>query len=121
MADFLNILFALASISLGCFGWLRPVFTMTALDLAQIGDSTMGHSEVRASVGCLFVGLGLGALALGGPAAYAMIGFTWAGAAVGRATSLVLDGQSRKKWVYFWVEAVVAVLALAINLPALLA
>lgn len=117
--DILNLIAAALSIGLGCFGWLAPAYTMSALDLTATNDSTMGASEVRASVGCLFVGLGLGALIIGTPAAYAMIGFAWGGAAIGRGTSLWRDGTSRKKWVYFWVEAVVAIMALAVNLPRL--
>lgn len=116
--DILNTIFALASIGLGLFGWLAPAYTMAALDLHK-GDSNMGPSEVRASAGALFVGLGIGALVLGGPVAYAMVGFAWAGAAIGRATSLWLDGTSRQKWTFFGVEAAVAIGALVINLPAL--
>ena len=113
--DIINFLFAGISIVLGCFGWLAPRYTMGALDL-QVGISTMGTSEVRASVGALFVGMGIGAIILGAPAAYAMLGFCWCGAALGRATSLVLDGQSQKKWVYFVVEAAVGVPAVILNL-----
>ncbi|WP_342075640.1 DUF4345 family protein [Yoonia sp. SS1-5] len=113
--DILNIIFALTSIALGCFGWLAPKYTMSALDLDP-GRSHMGPSEIRASVGCLFVGMGIGALILGGPTAYAMLGFCWCGAALGRLTSLLLDGRSRKKWVYFWVEAGVGVPAIVLNL-----
>ena len=113
--DILNLIFAALSIGLGCFGWLAPAYTMGALDLHR-GDTSMGPSEIRASAGALFVGLGVGALIIGTPVAFAMIGFAWGGAAVGRATSLILDGQSRKKWVYFWVEAVVAIGALWVNL-----
>jgi len=113
--DILNILFALTSIALGCFGWLAPKYTMGALNLTGHTD-TMGMSEIRASVGCLFVGMGLGALLLGVPAAYAMLGFCWCGAALGRLTSCLRDGASRKKWVYFAVEAVVGVPAVLLNL-----
>ena len=48
--DILNILFALTSIALGCFGWLAPRYTMSALNLEGHTD-TMGMSEIRASVG----------------------------------------------------------------------
>lgn len=113
--DYLNIAFALISIALGCFGWLAPRFTMSALDLDP-GTSHMGPSEIRASVGCLFVGMGIGALFLGTPQAYVMLGFCWLGAAIGRLTSLLLDGQSQKKWVYFIVEAGVALPALFLNI-----
>jgi hypothetical protein len=113
--DILNIIFALLSIGLGCFGWLAPRYTMGALDLKG-GDTTMGMSEVRASAGALFVGMGIGAIWLGTPEAYLMLGFCWAGAAMGRLTSLVMDGATRQKWTYFAVEAVVGVAAIVLNL-----
>ena len=113
--DILNIIFALLSIGLGCFGWLAPKYTMGALNLDGHTD-TMGMSEMRASVGCLFVGMGIGALLIGTPTAYLMLGCCWTGAAAGRLTSCVMDGASRKKWVYFWVEAAVGVPAIIINL-----
>jgi len=118
MSEILNVVFALTSIGLGCFGWLAPRYTMGALDMAD-GGSTMAMSEVRASAGALFFGMGIGALILGGPVAYAMLGFCWIGAAIGRLTSVVMDGRSKKKWVYFWVESVVGVAALVVNANAL--
>ena len=39
--DILNIFFALLSIGLGCFGWLAPRYTLSALDLTM-GATTMG-------------------------------------------------------------------------------
>ncbi|RYH03296.1 DUF4345 domain-containing protein [Salipiger sp. IMCC34102] len=114
--DLINILLALLSIGFGALGWLAPRYTMDKLDLATKNDSTMGVSEVRAASGALFVGLGLGALLTGLPGAYAAIGFAWGGGAVGRLTSIVLDGSSRSKWIFFAVEAVVGLLAIAINL-----
>lgn len=113
--DLLNPLLASVSIILGLIGWLAPRYTMEVVDLHP-GDSPMGFGEVRAASGALFVGLGLGALFLGTPLAYAMIGFAWGGAAIGRLTSLVLDGQTPKKWGFFACEVVVAVLALGLNL-----
>lgn len=110
--DILNILLAIASIAIGAISWLAPRYAMGALDLRG-GATTMGMSEVRASAGALFVGMGAGALILGTPGAYAMLGFCWAGAAVGRATSLAFDGAFRQKWVFFGVEAGVALIALA--------
>jgi hypothetical protein len=114
--DVINVIFALASIALGLFGWLAPRYTLETLDL-QAGPSGMGQGEIRASAGALFIGMGVGALIIGGPAAYAMLGFCWLGAAVGRGTSLALDGTSRKKWTFFAVEIIVALGALFINLP----
>lgn len=112
--DILNIIFALLSIGLGAFGWLAPRYTMGALDLKG-GTTTMGMSEVRASAGALFVGMGAGALWLGTPEAYVMLGFCWTGAAMGRLTSVILDGATRQKWTYFAVEAVVGAAAIAVN------
>lgn len=116
--DVINIIFALASIGLGCFGWLAPHYTLSTLDLDP-GNSSMGPSEIRASAGALFVGMGVGALVLGSPFAYLMLGCCWAGAATGRLTSLILDGQSRKKWIFFLVEAGVGLPAIALNYAAL--
>lgn len=113
--DILNYIFAALSIGLGCFGWLAPKYTMGALDLRP-GETSMGASEIRASAGCLFVGLGIGALIINTPTAFAILGFAWLGAAIGRLTSLILDGQSQKKWVYFAVEAAVAIPAVWLNL-----
>ncbi len=113
--DIINIIFALLSIGLGCFGWLAPRYTLGALDLTM-DETTMGMSEIRASAGCLFVGMGIGALILGTPAAYVMLGFCWMGAAAGRLTSLILDGQSQKKWIYFLVEFAVALPAIWLNI-----
>jgi len=53
---------------------------------------------------------------LGTPEAYVMLGFCWCGAAMGRLTSLILDGTSQKKWVYFIVEAGVGIPAILLNL-----
>ena len=113
--DILNTLFALASIGLGLFGWLAPKYTLGALNLYAHTD-TMGMSEIRASAGCLFVGMGIGALIIGTPAAFAMLGFCWCGAATGRLTSCPIDGASQKKWVFFAVEAGVGLPALFLNL-----
>lgn len=113
--DLLNILFAIASIGLGVFGWLLPRYTLETLNLTAHSD-TMGLSEMRASAGALFVGMGVGALYFGTPEAYAMLGFCWIGATIGRATSLALDGVTKKKLGFFAVEAVVGIAALAINL-----
>jgi len=113
--DILNYIFAALSIGLGCFGWLAPKYTMGALDMTP-GETSMGASEIRASVGCLFVGLGVGVLIIGTPTAYAMLGFAWTGAAIGRLTSIVIDGANTKKWIYFGVEAIVGIPAILLNL-----
>ncbi len=117
MTDLLNIALALLSVGLGAIGWLAPRYTMDLLEIAPNG-STMGVSEIRAASGALFIGLGLGAIFLATPLAYAMVGFAWAGAAIGRLTSLLADGASRQKITFFAVEVAVAAALLGLNLPA---
>ena len=83
MVDIINTLCALLTIGFGLFGFVAPRYTASALDLEPT-KSTMGLSEMRASVGGLFVVAGLGALWLDDPVGYAMIGFAFVGAATGR-------------------------------------
>lgn len=116
MIDIVNVLLALTSVGLGAIGWLMPRYTMDLLDIEPT-RSTMGVSEIRAASGALFVGLGLGAIVLNTPLAFAMVGFAWGGAAIGRLTSIIADGDaSRQKITFFVIEAAVAGTLLAINL-----
>lgn len=115
MIDILNIAAALLTIGFGLFGFLAPRYTASALDLAPT-DSTMGLSEMRASVGGLFVVAGAAALWLGSSTAYAMIGFAFAGAALGRILSMIFDKPPVKKVLVFGgIEAALAIWLLAAN------
>ena len=111
----LDLLLAIATIGFGAAGWLAPGWTMEKVDLSDTG-STMGLSEVRAASGALFVVAGLAAILIGSPTAYAMLGFVWLGGALGRATSLLLDGRTTRKWGFFGTEAVFAALLILPNL-----
>lgn len=116
MIDTLNIIAALLTIAFGLFGFLAPAYTASALDLAPT-TSTMGYSEMRASVGGLFVAAGVAAIWIGSPIAYAMIGFAFAGAASGRVVSLVLDNPPVMKVLVFGgIEAALAFWLIAANL-----
>ncbi|CTQ50833.1 DUF4345 family protein [Jannaschia donghaensis] len=115
MIDIINILMALATIAFGAAGWLAPDWTMKKVSLADTG-TTMGKSEVRAASGALFVVAGLGAILLGGPIAYVMLGCIWLGGALGRATSLVLDGTTTRKWGFFGTEIVFGILLIWMNM-----
>ncbi|MHA6261745.1 DUF4345 family protein [Arenibacterium sp. CAU 1754] len=117
MIDTLNLIAALLTIGFGLFGFLAPRFTASALDL-QTTASTMGLSEMRASVGGLFVVAGAAVLWLDQPIAYAMLGFVYAGAALGRLVSLVLDAPPLAKVLVFGgIEAALAVWLILANLP----
>ncbi len=116
MTDILNIAAALLTILFGCFGFLAPRYTASALNLAPT-TSTMGLSEMRASVGGLFVVSGAAALWLNEPLGFAMLGFCFAGAALGRGVSLFLDNPPVAKVLVFGgIEAVLAVWFLFGNL-----
>ncbi|MEM6565444.1 MAG: DUF4345 family protein [Pseudomonadota bacterium] len=116
MVDILNILCALLTVGFGLFGFLAPRYTADALDLSPTA-STMGLSEMRASVGGLFVFAGLAAIWLDAPLGYAMIGFAFAGAATGRLLSLIFDKPPVKKLLVFGaIEAALAIWFVAANL-----
>ncbi|QJF51071.1 DUF4345 family protein [Roseobacter ponti] len=116
MIDIVNIIAGLLTIGFGLFGFIAPRYTAGALDLAPT-DTTMGLSEMRASVGGLFVAAGLAALWLDAPLAWAMIGFAFAGAAVGRVVSLIFDKPPlRKVLIFGGIEAALAIWFLAANL-----
>lgn len=114
--DFLNPVLAVLAIAMGAFGFLAPRFTASALDLTP-GRTTMGLSEMRASVGGLFVITGLSCLILGDPLAFAMLGIAFLGAATGRLLSCLLDRPAaRRAWIFFSVEALMAVALIPANL-----
>lgn len=116
MIDILNIVAALLTIGFGLFGFLAPRYTASALDLAPTA-STMGLSEMRASVGGLFVAAGGAAIWLDQPLGYAMIGFAFLGAATGRILSLIFDKPPVIKVLVFGgIEAALALWFLAANL-----
>lgn len=116
MTDILNLIGAILTIGFGLFGFLAPRYTAAVLDLEPT-TSTMGLSELRASVGGLFVMAGLAAIWLGDPLAYAMIGFAFAGAALGRLLSLIFDKPPVIKVLIFGgIEAALAAWFLIANL-----
>lgn len=117
MIDLLNVVVCLLTIGFGLFGFVAPRFTAGVLDL-ETTNSTMGLSEMRASVGGLFVIAGLAAIWLNAPSAYVMLGFAYAGAALGRVVSIALDRPPfAKTAIYGGIEAVLAAWLIFANLP----
>ncbi|MEO0730400.1 MAG: DUF4345 family protein [Pseudomonadota bacterium] len=113
--DMLNVIGALATIAFGAIGWLAPRFTMAKLDLATDG-SALGLSEIRAANGALFVGLAVAAISIGQPLAYVMLGFMYAGAAIGRLTSIVFDGSGQMtSWSFLAAEVALATWFISAN------
>lgn len=116
MVSVLNITAAVLTIGFGLFGFLAPAYTANALDLAPT-NSTMGLSEMRASVGGLFVVTGIAVLWLNAPMAYTMLGVVYAGAALGRFLSVILDNPPLVKALTFGgIEAVLALWLIVANL-----
>jgi hypothetical protein len=115
MIDILNIFVAILTIAFGAFGFVAPRYTLLALDL-NTTSSTMGLSEMRASVGGLFVALGIAALILGNPVIYFTIGIAFVGAAMGRIVSLIFDAPPvRKVLIFGGIEAAMAIWLIAAN------
>jgi len=106
--DIINMAVGLTTVMLGLTGWLAPRWTMQFLDM-RAGPSNMAYTEVSAVSGCLFVGLGLGAMVLNEPLAWVVLGLAYSGAAVGRLTSILRDNAAtRQSWTFFGCEAVLA-------------
>ncbi|MGB0439810.1 MAG: DUF4345 family protein, partial [Paracoccaceae bacterium] len=100
----------------GLFGLIAPRYTAAALDLEPAG-TTMGLSEMRASAGGLFVALGAFCMLSGADWAFAALGIAYAGSAVGRVTSIVLDQPPMPKaFVWFLFELLPAVWLISVNL-----
>ncbi|MGB1235396.1 MAG: DUF4345 family protein [Planktomarina sp.] len=118
MVELLNWAAALTTIAFGAFGFLAPRYTLTALDLVTT-NTTMGLSEMRASVGGLFVALGVAALIINAPWVYVAIGIAYTGAAIGRIVSLIFDAPPTKKlFVFGGIEAGLALWLIAANASA---
>jgi hypothetical protein len=108
LVDMINLAVGLLTIGLGLLGWLAPRWTMQQLDMVA-GPTNMAYTEISAVSGCLFVGLGLGAIYLNEPLGWVVVGIAYAGAAVGRVTAIFRDNAaSRQAWTFFASEAALA-------------
>ena len=111
----INPIAALLTSAFGAFVFLAPRFTLGALDLATT-KSTMGLSEMRASVGGLFVIFGTYALLFPSREAFYFLGIVYAGAGVGRVLSLILDNPPAAKVAVFGgIELGLAALLIYLN------
>lgn len=100
---------ALACLSLGVMGLLAPMQAARLVGLAPVGR--LGVSELRATYGGLFIGMGLACLVLDSPPAYGVAAAAWLGAAAGRGLSIVIDRNlSRMNIGGVLVEATIGVL-----------
>jgi hypothetical protein len=89
MIDFLPIAGSVVTLALGLLGLLAP--GRTAALVGVTADSALARSEVRATYGGVFVGLGTACLALRTPEAFAVAGAAWLFAALARVASLAVE------------------------------
>jgi hypothetical protein len=86
---------AVLSIALGLFGLIFPSSAAKLVAVQPLGR--LGTSEIRATYGGLFIGLGAACLYLQHPIAYFVGGAAWLGAAVGRLISVLIDSSYSSK------------------------
>lgn len=116
MIESLNTIAMLVTIGFGMIGWLAPRYTMAKLRLSLQGG-TIGLSEIRAANGALFVAMPTAALVFGEPLGFAMVGFAYAGAALGRLTSIVLDDSGAFiTWSFFAAELLLSAYLIGANI-----
>jgi hypothetical protein len=89
MIEFLPVIGAALTLGLGILGLTAP--TMTAELVGLVAESKLGRSEMRATFGGLFVGLGGACVWLQSPDAYVVVGLGWGAAAVARVVAIIVQ------------------------------
>jgi hypothetical protein len=85
----INIIGAIATISMGCLGLFAPHAASRFTGLTA--SNKTAFAEFRATFGGMFLVMGLIPLITNEPLAYFMAGLIWLGAAAGRVVSIILD------------------------------
>jgi hypothetical protein len=80
---------ALITLALGVMGLISPASAAAFTSMEPRG--AMGISEIRATYGGLFIGLGAIALLQQSPLVFTAVGVAWVGAALGRLVSVLVD------------------------------
>jgi len=100
---------AVLSIVAGCLGLIWPKQVSRTIGLQIPGR--LGTSEVRATYGGLFMGIGLAVVVLASSDAALVLGAAWAGAFVARSLSFFIDrSRSKENIAGLVVEGVMALL-----------
>lgn len=95
LGSWLAIAGASVTTGLGLMGLLAP--DAAAKFTSVRPEGLIGRSEIRATYGGLFTALGVTCLAMPSPAAHAVAGTAWMGAAAGRMLSVVVDRSRSAK------------------------
>ena len=110
--EWLPVVGAVLSLGLGLYGLFVPMGALRLVGLALDPARPEGISEVRATYGGVFAGFSAAALVLQSPEAFAVLAAGWAGAAVARTASVLVDGAPlRANLAGIVVEAGIAGLA----------
>jgi hypothetical protein len=109
--EMLNVAGAIITVLMGCLGLFFPERAAAFTGLKAV--TTPGRSEFRSTFGGLFLFAGIAPLILTMPAAFLVLGLSWAGAAAGRVVSILADhANSPKNWIAVAFEAGIATLLL---------
>jgi hypothetical protein len=112
LIDILPNLAAVLTLGLGIAALAFPIFIAEQLGIEA--KASLGRSEVRATHGGLFIGLGAVCLWLQSPEAFLVAGVAWAAAACGRVVSMLIERELKgKNLVGIFVEGGIGGLFLA--------
>lgn len=95
MSNALPVAASAVTLALGLLGLLAPARAAALVGIRA--DDALGRSEVRATYGGVFLGLGIACLALQRPDAYAVAGAAWLFAALARVASLAVERDASGK------------------------
>ena len=93
--DLIPLIGAVLTFCLGVLGLVAPGKVATLVGIAPEGK--LGVSEIRATYGGFFVGLGVGCLWVQKPEVYFVVGLAWLLAAASRIISFALDRSFSSK------------------------
>jgi Domain of unknown function (DUF4345) len=91
----MNFIGAILITVLGIVGFLKPLMVAKLVGLTP--SEPHGISEIRATLGGFFIGLGGFAVYSQNTVIYGAIGMGWLGAAIARVFSLVIDRKINKE------------------------
>ncbi len=115
MGEIFAYIGAILTIGLGIMGLFRPDLAAGMVGIHAV--SGLGRSEVRATYGGLFIGLGSSCLWLQSTEAFLVAGIAWSVAAVARTIAIVIEREaSAKNFGGVGIEGGIGALLLAVLL-----
>jgi len=112
MNEYLPIIASLFTITLGVLGLFFPYKIANMVGIKE--KSEIGKSEIRATYGGLFLGIGISCLIISSQDAFVVAGLAWSSAAVARLCSILIERYYQSKnLIGLAVEAGIGILFLA--------